>query len=441
MVGGTEWPVPVAAISPVRVGTVLWSISGSYHLTVIVKGRLALVPNGDMALTSAEPIVSVDGGASRGPASGVAAPREIAPQLGRVDVVLTGRAGGSSLAGAPSPDAMVTVRLALQRDGHRLIDKSLSMVAGDEVLPLGPLSPTDFQRRQLLGALDITQLEGLTPTIPAGLDWRFFQCAPPDQRLEPLRGDEWIELEGLTAEGRLRTRLPSLQGAARLYGLGPGRPPEPVPLALDMVRIDALHRTCALIWRGSIPLADPSVTSSLVAIGACSAPGQQLPWPDSIAAIAPGSYQRLSSDPMSPGADAGSAGPAPQPVVDLTGTAELSSPGPSQPATPFDGPAGRAAFSAPLASTAPAGAAAATGPDPAPAEEQGTHILTTDEVRSAQDGPAGPFDLARPDPAARPPEAPPGAPWSSAPPAPVPVSEQDLFETVRLDESPSPAPA
>jgi len=58
----------------------------------------------------------------------------------------------------------------------------------------GPLAPTWPARRKLLGALR-RALDNAE--IPPGFDSSYFQSAPADQRVDFLRGDERILLEGL----------------------------------------------------------------------------------------------------------------------------------------------------------------------------------------------------------------------------------------------------
>src|SRR5205814_292801 len=55
----------------------------------------------------------------------------------------------------------------------------------------GPVSPRWQGRRRLL-SVDAAILDAPIPDLPGEFAWAFFNAAPDDQRLDFLRGDEWI---------------------------------------------------------------------------------------------------------------------------------------------------------------------------------------------------------------------------------------------------------
>src|SRR5262249_46947982 len=55
----------------------------------------------------------------------------------------------------------------------------------------GPIGKSLHARRGLLGSLSPDALKHPIPVIPDDFRWEYFQAAPPDQRVDFLRGDEW----------------------------------------------------------------------------------------------------------------------------------------------------------------------------------------------------------------------------------------------------------
>ena len=88
--------------------------------------------------------------------------------------------------------------------------------APDVPAGLGPLSPGWAVRRGRLGDAPRSGLESEPLQLWAGFDFGYFFCAPPDQRLHHLDGDEWLLLEGLHPDHpRLQLRLPGVRLALR----------------------------------------------------------------------------------------------------------------------------------------------------------------------------------------------------------------------------------
>ncbi len=132
-------------------------------------------------------------------------------------------------------------------------------------------------RNRLLGAFDPGELEAPSPAIPADFDWAYFHAAPADQRIDELRGDELLILEGLHRSlARVETQLPSARAGARLYGptaaLSLG---QPIELRADTLGIDGDRQTCTILWRGDFS-ADGLDLDSLEVIAGVALPDRKL---------------------------------------------------------------------------------------------------------------------------------------------------------------------
>ena len=93
-------------------------------VTVMVKMTLAIPPEGVMTLVEPEPLRLADEHEPGLPTGSLVGARETAPQLQRVDVVLTGHVQAQE--GATE----IPVRLMIAGDGGPLLDKTLT-VTGD----------------------------------------------------------------------------------------------------------------------------------------------------------------------------------------------------------------------------------------------------------------------------------------------------------------------
>jgi hypothetical protein len=114
----------------------------------------------------------------------------------------------------------------------------------------GPLPRWHRERARHAGTYDEKWKRERLPKgwMPEDFDPRFYQAAPPDQICKGyLKGDEPIELEGMTEEGTLSMRLPGFCPVARMVDAS-GRK-ETRGLALDTVAIDLDSRQALLTWR------------------------------------------------------------------------------------------------------------------------------------------------------------------------------------------------
>lgn len=106
-------------------------------------------------------------------------------------------------------------------------------------------------RAKYLGTYDEKWQEERAPDPPADFRSDFYNAAHPDLQIKGyLRGDELIEMAGLTPGGQLRSRLPGLQPVATVNGA------EPLKLRLDTLCLIPDELRCYLLWRGFVPVAD-----------------------------------------------------------------------------------------------------------------------------------------------------------------------------------------
>ncbi len=366
------WPVRCAPVGLVAVGSVLWRFRGQLHCTAIVKATFAMPETGEMSRVNPQPLRRSDDYLHGLPSLAGAA--EIAPRLGEAGAVVVGHAY------SPSPDGVKkrSVRFTIVRGNHLLIDKTL-YVYGDRVKggspkrfmkmhvgyeralgglefsrnPIGvgmdkgttarpniidpkdpkkgvggygPVPARFPRRRRKLGQVNPKSLESGVVELPDDFDWEYFQAAPRDQRLERLRGDEWLMLEGMhPRHPRLRVRIPKARGLARIYRKKNVEAPDLVELTCDTLHIEPDFDRCSLVWRADFVVPSELAASALVIAGAVQEGQEAVQWPptvDALEAIASpaqtgkslpqaGGGQRLFSTAASPGAEPRGAPPLP----------------------------------------------------------------------------------------------------------------------------------
>lgn len=323
-----SWPVATAVVGATSAGTMVWRFGGHLMVSVVAKATFGLVPDGPMTRLAPEPIQRSER-ADRGPMGSITRTSELAPPLREVDVLMTGHAY------PPHPGATeAAVRLTVQTESAILLDRLVYAVGdpnpsnggraalrrtslgyerayggiGFSENPLGigygananeapnlidPRSatgvasfspvPASFpSRKQLLGELPRSALGERIVEFPDSFDWRYFQAAPPSQRLVGTRGGEWLTLEGVfPAYARMQTQLPNLSASACVLSYHDRAldVPELVALRLDTVHVDADEGTCQLVFRGSFPLADAEALDALLVVAAIEAAGAPIAWP------------------------------------------------------------------------------------------------------------------------------------------------------------------
>jgi uncharacterized protein YjbI with pentapeptide repeats len=328
-----SWPVEVVPLNPVSCASALWRMDGFLRVTVVVKATFGLVPDGPARLIAPEEIVARDRHHDKNPASSVEAAGEIAPYLPKAGVVLVGHAYGPSGRAVPAMSARLCIfreRALLDKTVHVFGDRAAAnpgsprpfqrmplryerayggagfdanpvgtgVVAGSalpnlvdpadarRIAGFGPIAASWPARRSLLDPAARARVTEKIPDLGSRFAFGYFQPAPLDQQLEAIEGDEWIILDGLhPALARVRSRLPSVRGAARVMS-GSG-PHQPLELSADLLVIDADRQVCSVIWRGHLVVGEgESALSRLRIYAGVEMPGRPLAWPEASAVAA-----------------------------------------------------------------------------------------------------------------------------------------------------------
>lgn len=454
--GGNDALPEVVALPGCAATAVAWRAEGQLHLTVIAKATFAFARDTEMPPCETQEILRAEVHHGKNPARSVRFTTDLAPYLGRVDVLFTGAAHATP----GSPVETLPVRLAIFTPERTSLDKTIEARdrAGFERMPLvyerafggidnaenpvgtgnptvvdpadlrrpagfGPISRVWPARKRLLGDTPRRVLDGAIAEIPSGLDGAYFQAAPPDQQIAALRGDEWLLLDGLyLGSPRLQMRLPGARGQARIHGLAPFGVPEghPLELRLDTVRIDGDEGRCTLVWRQSVTLADEAALAAARVVAGVELPGVPLHWV--LPAAAPSGDRAPLSASMAAGAAARLSDTAAPPPAAAMSTLAGSDAGAVRGAPlPFS-PRGP---SAPVVSFAPREPGAPTGTLALPGDAEEAPRPAVPFVRVAK--PTKPAPIAPPPVTpwsgagslAAPTAAPPVSPWAGAAPAGV----------------------
>lgn len=262
----------------ITAGIVLWRQRHQLYATVVVKATFTLVPGATMTLRAPLPIERAE---RMLPQSMGIEPGDLAPCLVQPEIWVRGHAWYPPADGAPS----VRVRVALARGPDLLMRKNVEIpIQQDPFVPpylhaLAPLSRTWPVRTRLLGAFDWTVLGRSPMELPDEFDWTYFQAAAADQRLEPLRGDEWIRLEAIHSTIlKFDTQLPSATSAITMFGrMDPFRQGVPIRSGLDTVQLDVDQGTCSLVFRGHTPLPVDVALDDLQFVAGLGLPGRPVP--------------------------------------------------------------------------------------------------------------------------------------------------------------------
>ncbi|MBB4229597.1 DUF2169 family type VI secretion system accessory protein [Rhizobium mongolense] len=129
---------------------------------------------------------------------------------------------------------------------------------GEEIRsPFGDYRPMSFGpmgrgwpgRIEYGGTYDDNWTKNIFPFLPPDFDERYFQMAPPDQQIDPPRGNEEVMLVNLTPAGRESFRLPATSLPITLFK-GSERAFESA-IPPDTVLFDPENRRFSLVWRVS----------------------------------------------------------------------------------------------------------------------------------------------------------------------------------------------
>lgn len=163
--------------------------------------------------------------------------------------------------GGPGFDANPVGRGLVGRELPNVEDPSALVQSSDQrPRPAGfaPLPRAWKTRVRHAGTYDQRWLAERYPSFADDLDYRYFLCAPQDQRIEGFwQGDEEIRLRHLhPLHASLRARLPGLRAQAFLVR---GGELGDVGLRLDTIAIDADAGQAVCVWRGVADVKDAAV--------------------------------------------------------------------------------------------------------------------------------------------------------------------------------------
>jgi hypothetical protein len=210
--------IVVTALSTCPALGFVWRRPGApWVLTVVCRATFVLRPGRAVLAPKQHLPVAGDRGYPDGSSAAVYAPSDLVPRRGKPAVIVAGGRAGAA-------------RIAVGSVDKRAPGASLGPTRATP-------GPADWQGQ----------------TLPADLEAAGFDVAPPDQRLDALRGDEPLILEGLHPEhASLTTQLPG----ATPIGLveGPGGRVRRLAFSADTLWIDATTGLGALVFRGEVDL-------------------------------------------------------------------------------------------------------------------------------------------------------------------------------------------
>ena len=264
----------IAPLGQAACATVAFRTRGALHVTAIVKATFRLTLELPMVEIEPDPLGTADRHEHDHPLHPAVAVHELAPYLARADVVVYAAA---PVAG-PGPRS---VRLLIGRDdGQTLLVKQIAAEGKGRLAGLAPIARLWPARKRLLGKLDRKILDARIAEIPDDFAWAYFQTSPDDQRMDYLRGDEWVVLDGLLPErAQIRSRLPGVTALARAYGLTPQPGGQPIPLVADTLSIDVDRRCCSVIWRGNLAVRGEDDLDRLAILAGLSGAGRAPAFP------------------------------------------------------------------------------------------------------------------------------------------------------------------
>lgn len=350
-----EGPLAAAALHWQVIGREVWT-------TFLFKLRCELGPSGALSLGAPPEIATTDRHLADDPGGPLIDASDLVPRLAHGEIYVV---RAPELSRAPVPR-----RVAVVRDGQRLVDKAVGPAQG---LAFGPIAASWPARAKLVQPGQIALTAGPLLQLAENLRWDYFQAAAPDQRVTgPFRGDEWIELTGFSEAGLVTLQLPALRLDARVRRKAGEE--QPLAPSLDTIRVDPGGRSLVLTYRDTIPatLGEPlavraAVTAPIAvkdaAVAAISATSTAPVDPAQIdAPIAP-FLQRMKAQQMADKSDR-SATPWAAPAVPTVSAPIASAPGV---VAPVPAPAAHIPAPAPPPQPAPP-AQPAPPPDIMPAE-------------------------------------------------------------------------
>lgn len=119
-------------------------------------------------------------------------------------------------------------------------------------MSFGPIGRGWEPRYLSAGTYDQNWLDNVFPFLPADFQETYYQCAPQDQQIKFLRGDEIVDLINLTAQGRTSFKIPTIEVPV-VFFRKKGDRDEKQAVADTLVIEPDLNRF-SITWRASVPL-------------------------------------------------------------------------------------------------------------------------------------------------------------------------------------------
>lgn len=323
-------PVKIQPVGRVAVATRAWRFRGQIHVTAIAKATLGFAPGAPMPIIEPAPIHDQDVRSSQNRSTVVAPADTVPllPRTD-VTLVGSAYAGRSGAQRARVRFAISRPRPGSEdpAEGPFLFDKSLDVFGPRTMtggwanpqpalftrMPLGydralggpdhplnpagtgthpdargrvqmpniqhppntamPVEPAGFGPIPMSWPVRARLFPNLEPTLaqpwfelPPHVDLAHFHAAPFDQRVDFLRGTEWIVLERLHPRlDAFATGLPGVRGVARVYTRSGEE--HALQLRADSLWVDADNERCTVTFRGSFPVPNEDALK-LVAIAA-----------------------------------------------------------------------------------------------------------------------------------------------------------------------------
>jgi hypothetical protein len=141
-------------------------------------------------------------------------------------------------------------RISVRRGHEVLLEAVFDPARTASSAPGGRLPPFDAERSQHLHGVAAADLLGSFVELPDAFDPRYFQSAPPVQRLNALNGGDVIVLHQLyPGHEVVELTIPKAQIVGQGKVLGRSLP---ISFRLDTVVVEADRHVCTLLWRGRV---------------------------------------------------------------------------------------------------------------------------------------------------------------------------------------------
>lgn len=475
---GNRWPLRLAPVGPLSMGASLWRLEGQLMATIVAKVTASFAIDGVMSVVEPEPVRVEDEHDGGHPMRSLVGARELAPQLYKVDVLMVGHAYPQQGA------AQTRARLAMEHGGAWVINKMVTVYGDrkdggppesfdkvrlgwekafggighpenplgtgfgstttqapnviysdgrDAPASFGPIPQSFPSRKRLLGGISRKQVTEGIAEVPSTFNWAYFQCAPADQQLEALHGDEWLHLEGIhPGMRRIRTRLPGVQVATKVYGHAAAGVPNMIPMRADMVLIEPDELRAALVYRGSFPVMRPDALGSIIIAAGIERADEPMLWPESTDDLDALAYEPAAVEGNVVNIQAPPSNAAPRPFEGTFALDPDQLKGSASKPLPFAVGAASSGGTrtGPPSTVAPSGGLPFGGAAGGDEKVPDSHPLAgTVSISDEHPVPASmPFPAAERKPPSAPREIP-GAPWASTPAAPVVPPQPDAVVT------------